>query len=131
MLRDGSPYLATSVSTLEYIDSKTRVSSDSIIGASTQIGERTNIKQSVVGQHCVIGQQVRILGSVIMDHAVVEDGLVVLTNLSLKTVSNVYFTRAKIDGCIIGRSTRVGSKAELVKSISQHGFEVEAGGKHF
>lgn len=39
--------------------------------------------------------------------------------------------RAKIEGCIIGRSTRVSSKAELVKSITQHGYEVEAGGKRY
>ncbi|KIJ49571.1 hypothetical protein M422DRAFT_44915 [Sphaerobolus stellatus SS14] len=97
--------------TLEYIDPKAQVSADSIIGVSTRIGERTNIKQSVVGRHCIIGKQVRILGSVILDHTVIEDGMY----------------SAKIEGCIIGRSTRVGAKAELVKSITQHGYEVEAG----
>jgi len=107
-LQLGSPYLTSPSSPTEYIDPKAQVSADSIIGASTRIGERTNIKQSIVGRHCVIGKQVRILGSVVMDHTVIEDG-------------------AKIEGCIIGRSTRVGHKAELVKSITQHGYEVEAG----
>ncbi|KAF8495847.1 nucleotide-diphospho-sugar transferase [Gautieria morchelliformis] len=107
-LKEGSPYLTPSTSTSEYIDPKAQISTDSIIGLSARLGERTVIKTSVVGQHCVIGKYVRITGSVIMDHVVIEDG-------------------AKIDGCILSQTTRIGAKAELSKSITQPGYEVDAG----
>lgn len=58
------------------IDPKAQVSTDSLVGFSTKVGERTNIKKSVVGRHCVIGRNVRISGCVIMDFVVVGDGCV-------------------------------------------------------
>jgi len=38
---------------------------------------------------------------------------------------------AKLEGCILGRNTKVGAKAELVRSLTQAGYEVEAGGVLF
>lgn len=38
------------------------------------------------------------------------------------------FYRAKLEGCILGRSTKVGAKAELSKCVTQAGFEADAGG---
>ena len=37
--------------------------------------------------------------------------------------------RAKLEGCILGGSTKVGVKAELLKCVTQAGFEVDAGGR--
>lgn len=65
---------ATPPATPGLIDSKAQVSTDSIVGFSTKVGERTNVKKSVVGRHCVIGRNVRINGCVIMDFVVVGDG---------------------------------------------------------
>jgi len=107
-LREGSAYITSNPPTSEYINEKAQISTDTIVGSSTRISERTNIKQSIIGEHCVIGRQVRISGSVIMDHVVIENG-------------------AKIDGCILARGTRVGSKAELARSITQPGYEVDSG----
>jgi translation initiation factor eIF-2B subunit gamma len=56
------------------IDQKAQISTDSIIGESTQISERTSIKKSVIGRHCIIGRMVKISGSVILDHCVIEEG---------------------------------------------------------
>ncbi|KAI9509748.1 UDP-3-O-glucosamine N-acyltransferase [Russula earlei] len=92
------------------IDAKSQISSDSMIGSSTKIGERATIKCSVIGRHCVIGKMSRIAGCVLLDHCVIEDG-------------------AKLEGCILGRNTRVGPKAELVRSLTQAGYDVEAGGE--
>ena len=36
---------------------------------------------------------------------------------------------AKIESCILGKSTQVGPKAELTRCVTQAGFEVGAGGK--
>ncbi|THH15478.1 hypothetical protein EW146_g5006 [Bondarzewia mesenterica] len=90
------------------IDAKSPISSDSMIGDSTRVGERTNIKRSVIGNHCVIGKMVKISGCVLLDHCVVEDG-------------------AKLDGCILGKDTKVGAKGELIRCLTQSGYEVDAG----
>jgi len=37
--------------------------------------------------------------------------------------------RAKLEGCILGGSTKVGAKAELSKCVTQAGFGVDAGGE--
>ncbi|KAG8953952.1 hypothetical protein FRC04_000936 [Tulasnella sp. 424] len=87
-LRDGSyqppreqhqPQKTTSGSTQpaereHWIDPKAQISSDSMVGPSTKIAERTSIKKSVIGSHCVIGRNLRIFGCVLIDHVVVKDG---------------------------------------------------------
>lgn len=35
---------------------------------------------------------------------------------------------ARVDGCILGQSTKVGEKANLLKCVTQPGYEVNAGG---
>ncbi|KAG7441644.1 UDP-3-O-glucosamine N-acyltransferase [Guyanagaster necrorhizus] len=90
------------------VDQKAQISTDSMVGPSTQIGERTSVKKSVIGSHCVIGKMVKIVGCVLLDHCVVADG-------------------AKLDGCILGKNTKVGAKAELSRCVSQAGYEVNAG----
>ncbi|KAG5643607.1 hypothetical protein DXG03_000615 [Asterophora parasitica] len=44
------------------IDQKAQISSDTIIGHSTQVSERTTIKKSIIGRHCVIGKMAKIVG---------------------------------------------------------------------
>jgi translation initiation factor eIF-2B subunit gamma len=56
------------------IDQKTQGSTDSIIGESTQISERTTIKKSLIGRHCIIGKMVKINSCILLDHCVIEDG---------------------------------------------------------
>jgi len=90
------------------IDAKSQISSDSMIGTSTKIGERTSIKRSVVGRHCVIGKMARVIGCVVLDHCVIGDG-------------------AKLESCILSRNTKVGAKADLSRSLTQAGYEVDAG----
>jgi translation initiation factor eIF-2B subunit gamma len=60
--------------TRSLIDQKAQISADSMIGDSTRIGEKTNVKKSVIGRHCVVGKMVKLSGCVIMDHCVVADG---------------------------------------------------------
>ncbi|KAG6897400.1 hypothetical protein C0992_001906 [Termitomyces sp. T32_za158] len=78
------------------IDQKAQISSDTIIGGSTQVSERTTIKKSVIGRHCVIGKMAKIVG-------------------------------AKLEGCILGKNTKIGTKAELSRCVTQAGYEVGAG----
>ncbi|KAK7057263.1 UDP-3-O-glucosamine N-acyltransferase [Favolaschia claudopus] len=107
-LTSASYSLPTDPTQRALIDQKAQISSDTIVGESTQVDERTSIKKSVIGKHCTIGKMVKIVGSVLLDHCVVADG-------------------AKLDGCILGKNTVVGAKAELVRCITQPGYEVDPG----
>ncbi|TEB15750.1 hypothetical protein FA13DRAFT_1822870 [Coprinellus micaceus] len=91
------------------VDPKAQISADTMLGGSTQVGERTVCKKSVIGRHCIIGRNVKIVGSILLDHCVVEDG-------------------AKLDGCILGKNTKVGSRSELARVVSCGGYEVGGGG---
>jgi len=90
------------------IDQKAQISSDTIIGDSTQVSERTTVKRSVIGRHCIIGKMVKITGCILLDHCIIEDGV-------------------KLDSCILGKNTQVGSKAELTRCITQAGYEINVG----
>ncbi|KAG6813320.1 hypothetical protein H0H92_012133 [Tricholoma furcatifolium] len=90
------------------IDQKAQISSDCIVGGSTQVSERTTIKKSIIGRHCVIGKMAKIVGCVLLDHCVIEDG-------------------AKLEGCILGKNTKVGAKAEMSRCVTQAGYEVGSG----
>ncbi|KAF9072943.1 UDP-3-O-glucosamine N-acyltransferase [Rhodocollybia butyracea] len=105
MLAEATYTLPTDPQSRSLIDPKAQISSDSIIGAFTQVSERTTIKKSVVGKHCTIGKLARVTGCVLLDHCVIEDG-------------------AKVDGCILGKNTKVGAKAELTRCVTQAGYEV-------
>ena len=39
-----------------------------------------------------------------------------------------YILSAKVEACILGRNTKIGAKAELLRSLTQAGYEVDAGG---
>ncbi|KAJ4488435.1 UDP-3-O-glucosamine N-acyltransferase [Lentinula aciculospora] len=108
LLAETTYSLPTDPQNRSLIDPKAQISSDTIIGAFTQISERTTIKKSVVGKHCIVGKMARITGSVLLDHCVIEDG-------------------AKVDGCILGKNTKVGTKAELTRCVTQPGYEVSSG----
>lgn len=56
------------------IDQKAQISSDTIIGDSTQVSERTTVKRSVIGRHCIIGKMVKVTGCILLDHCVIEEG---------------------------------------------------------
>ncbi|TDL21719.1 UDP-3-O-glucosamine N-acyltransferase [Rickenella mellea] len=90
------------------INPKTTIT-DSLIGESTKIGERSVVKRSVIGRHCVIGKNVKISGSVLLDHCIIDDDV-------------------KVDGSLLGKNTHVNAKGELVLCIAPAGYEVERGG---
>ncbi|KAI0074151.1 UDP-3-O-glucosamine N-acyltransferase [Panus rudis PR-1116 ss-1] len=110
-LSQTSYTLPTDPESRSLIDPKAQISSDSMVGHTTKVGERTSIKKSVIGKHCVIGKSVKINGCVVLDHCTIADG-------------------AKLEGCILGTGTNVGAKAELVKCVTQAGYEVEEGGNY-
>jgi hypothetical protein len=51
--------------------------------------------------------------------------------LKFETSPTRIHSSAKLEGCILGRNTKVGAKAELVRNLTQAGYEVDAGGEGF
>ncbi|KDQ27853.1 hypothetical protein PLEOSDRAFT_39954 [Pleurotus ostreatus PC15] len=107
-LSQTSYSLPTDPANRSLIDQKAQISADSMVAASTKVEERVSIKKSVIGKHCVISRMARIVGCVILDHCVIAEG-------------------AKLDGSILGKGTKVGPKAELIRCVTQSGYEVAAG----
>ncbi|KAJ3728760.1 UDP-3-O-glucosamine N-acyltransferase [Lentinula raphanica] len=107
-LKETTYSLPTDPQNRSLIDAKARISTDTMIGAFTQVSERTKIEHSVIGKHCVIGKMAKISGCVLLDHCVVEDG-------------------AQIVGSILGKNTKVGEKAQLTRCVTQAGYEVSSG----
>ncbi|KAJ2840923.1 Translation initiation factor eIF-2B subunit gamma, partial [Coemansia erecta] len=93
-------HIATRISTEARIDEtaklagRTTVGQDSMVGASSQIGECCSIKRSVVGAHCVIGKGVKIINSIIMDHVTIGDGV-------------------RIESCVVCKLTKIGDESQL------------------
>lgn len=71
MLNDLPPALSYDQT---LIDTKSNISTDSLIGDSTRVGERSTIKRSVIGRHCIIGKNVKLVGCILMEHCIVGDG---------------------------------------------------------
>lgn len=57
----------------QWIDSKSQISSDSLVETFTRVGERTTIKRSVVGRACAIGKNVKLTGVIVMDGVKIGD----------------------------------------------------------
>lgn len=70
----------------------------------------------------------KVVGCVLLDHCVVEDGQVYLFPPQW-ILNGELNSRAKLEGCIFGKNTKVGSKAEVVRCITQAGYEISAGGE--
>ncbi|KZV63026.1 hypothetical protein PENSPDRAFT_657664 [Peniophora sp. CONT] len=104
-----TPYmLPTDQKDRALIDTKAQIASDSLVGESTQVGDRTSVKRSVIGRHCVLARGAKISGCVLLDHCVVGEN-------------------AKLEGCILGAGTKVGAKADMKGVVTQTGYEVGAG----
>ncbi|KAG8981617.1 hypothetical protein FRB93_008505 [Tulasnella sp. JGI-2019a] len=95
----------------QLIDRRAQISSDSLIGASTRVGERTSIKKTVIGSHCTIGKGVKISGCVLMDFVVVKDG-------------------AKLDNTILSRHVVVEEKSTAKDCEAATGVVLAAGGEY-
>ncbi|KAG8857052.1 hypothetical protein FRB96_005982 [Tulasnella sp. 330] len=95
----------------QLIDRRAQISSDSLIGASTRVGERTSIKKTVIGSHCTIGKGVKISGCVLMDFVVVKDN-------------------AKLDNTILSRHVVVEEKSTAKDCEAATGVVLAAGGEY-
>uniref|UniRef100_A0A1W7RCJ2 Translation initiation factor eIF2B subunit gamma n=1 Tax=Agkistrodon contortrix contortrix TaxID=8713 RepID=A0A1W7RCJ2_AGKCO len=81
---------------------KCMVGSDSIVGASSQIGEKTSVKHSVIGTSCLIKDKVKITNCIIMNSVRIEEGC----NLQNCVVCHhaVIEKGSDLKDCLIGNS---------------------------
>uniref|UniRef100_A0A8C8SNZ7 Translation initiation factor eIF2B subunit gamma n=1 Tax=Pelusios castaneus TaxID=367368 RepID=A0A8C8SNZ7_9SAUR len=92
------------------VTDKGLVGSDSIIGSSTQIGEKTSIKHSVIGTSCSIKDKVKITNCVIMNSVTVEEGCSLQNSL---LCHNAMIEKgADIKDCLIGSGQRLEPKCK-------------------
>jgi len=90
------------------VSQNTQITSGSVVGDSTQIGERVAVKKSIIGKHCIIADNAKILNSLIMDHVHIGDGV-------------------KIQNCIIGPNCYVDPQSSLTDCQLGSGCRVPAG----
>ncbi|XP_073447604.1 translation initiation factor eIF2B subunit gamma [Aquarana catesbeiana] len=97
------------------ITDKLMVGSDSMVGAQTQVGEKTSIKHSLLGSNCTIRDRVKITNCIIMSGVTVSDnctlqGSVICNNAVIEG-------GADIKDCLLGSGLHIPSKAKRVNEI--------------
>ncbi|XP_028589471.2 translation initiation factor eIF2B subunit gamma [Podarcis muralis] len=91
------------------------VGSDSIVGASTQLGEKTAIKHSVIGTACVIKDKVKITNCIIMNSVRIEEGCSLQNCVVCH--SAVIESGADIKDCLIGNSQHLEPKSKHINEV--------------
>eukprot|EP00741_Cyanophora_paradoxa_P016431 tig00020912_g15866.t1 len=93
------------------IDAKATVGAECILGASSRVAEKTNVKRSVIGKHCAIGAGAKIANSILMDYVVVADG----ASLEKCVVGSNAEVRqgARLDDCLVGFACPVPQNSKL------------------
>ncbi|XP_021260649.1 translation initiation factor eIF-2B subunit gamma isoform X2 [Numida meleagris] len=91
------------------------VGSDSIIGSSTQIGEKTSIKHSIIGSACTIKDKVKITNCIIMNSVTIEEGCCLQGSVICNNA--VIEKGADIKDCLIGSDQRLETKAKHVNEV--------------
>ncbi|XP_075791969.1 translation initiation factor eIF2B subunit gamma isoform X2 [Pelodiscus sinensis] len=94
---------------------RTLVGSDSIIGPSTQVGEKTSIKHSVIGTTCTIKDRVKITNCIIMNSVTIEDGCSLQNCLICHNA--VIEKGADLRDCLIGSGQRLEPKAKHLNEV--------------
>lgn len=81
------------------------IGSDCLVGETTELGERTNIKRSVIGNNCKIGKKCRISGCILLDGIQIEDDV-------------------QLENCIVGKDVKIENKCKLVNCNIEGGYTV-------
>ena len=89
-----------------------KIGRGSVIGASTEIGESTNIHSSVIGRNCIIGDNVTITNSYLWGDNVIEDNCtidnsILCNGVILKQKTNIQ------SGCLLSFNCVVGPNITL------------------
>ncbi|XP_060629390.2 translation initiation factor eIF2B subunit gamma [Anolis sagrei] len=97
------------------ITDKFLVGTDSMVGAATQVGEKTAIKRSVIGTSCIIKDKVKITNCIIMNSVRIEEGCSLQNCVVCHNA--VIEKGADIKDCLIGNSQRLESKSKHINEV--------------
>ncbi|NP_001080145.2 eukaryotic translation initiation factor 2B, subunit 3 gamma isoform X2 [Xenopus laevis] len=97
------------------ISDKLMVGADSMIGAQTQVGEKSSIKRSLLGSNCTVKDRVKITNCIVMNEVTVQEcctiqGSVICNNAVIES-------GADIKDCLVGPGLHINSKAKRVNEI--------------
>uniref|UniRef100_A0A667WDR0 Translation initiation factor eIF2B subunit gamma n=1 Tax=Myripristis murdjan TaxID=586833 RepID=A0A667WDR0_9TELE len=87
-----------------------QIGSDSIIGASCQVAEKTSIKRSTIGNSTTVKEKVKVTNSIIMHGVTIEEGC----NIQGSVIcSNAIIGRgADLKYCLVGNGQRIEPEGE-------------------
>ncbi|KAJ8270855.1 hypothetical protein GJAV_G00120040 [Gymnothorax javanicus] len=97
------------------ISERSLVGSDSIIGASCQISDKTSIKRSTIGASTVVREKAKITNSIIMSGVTIEEGCSIQGSV---ICSNAVIGRGSdIKYCLVGNSQHIEPEAERTNEV--------------
>uniref|UniRef100_A0A8C1AM02 Translation initiation factor eIF2B subunit gamma n=1 Tax=Cyprinus carpio carpio TaxID=630221 RepID=A0A8C1AM02_CYPCA len=97
------------------VSERSLVGSDSIIGPSCQISDKTSIKRSNVGTSSIIKEKVKITNSIIMNGVTIEEGC----NIQGSVICNnaMIGRGADMKYCLVGSGQRIEPEAERTNEV--------------
>lgn len=97
------------------ISERCQIGSDSIIGASCQVAEKTSIKRSTIGNSTTVKEKVKVTNSIIMHGVTIEEGC----NIQGSVIcSNAVIGReADLKYCLVGSGQRIEPEAEKTNEV--------------
>ncbi|XP_038615873.1 translation initiation factor eIF-2B subunit gamma [Tachyglossus aculeatus] len=97
------------------ITDKLLIGADSIIGPSSQVGEKSSVKHSIIGSSCLIKDKVKITNCLLMNSVTVEEG----SSIQGSVICNnaVIEKGADIKDCLVGSGQRIEAKAKRVNDV--------------
>jgi translation initiation factor eIF-2B subunit gamma len=90
------------------ISPNTQITTGSVVGDFTHIGDRVGVKKSIIGKHCKIADNVKISNSIILDHVNIGEG-------------------TKIQNSIIGPNSYIDPQSSLTDCQLPSGYRVPTG----
>ncbi|XP_056149410.1 translation initiation factor eIF-2B subunit gamma [Lampris incognitus] len=91
------------------------IGSDSIVGASCQVADKSSIKRSTIGNSTTVKEKVKVTNSIIMHGVTIEEGSNILGSVICSNA--VIGQGADLKYCLVGNGQHIEPKAERTNEI--------------
>jgi len=99
------------------ISANTQITTGSVVGDFTNIGDRVGVKKSIIGKHCKIADNAKISNSIIFDHVNIGEGAKIQNSI---IGSNSYIDpQATLTDCQLGEGCHVAMGSNLSGRVSK------------
>jgi len=99
------------------ISPNTQITSGSVVGDFTTIGDRVGVKKSIIGKHCKIADNVKISNSIILDHVNIGEGAKIQN--SIISPNSYIDPQATLTDCQLGQGCHAPMGSNLTGKISK------------